>query len=172
MILSNKRPKLTPDCWTTSQVVITNIPIHFPFSCPRSFLARFPHNIQQKCRGVQKPGMLSQCSVIPRQETCRFLIGWMGLAPIWFVLRMPFGMQPRAFLLPFALLQEYKVTINTILKSSVSFRTIHGTFECKYCKNNLTFSWNSIRTDAQVTTPLVGIMENFEIFFSSIFISS
>jgi len=64
------------------------------------------------------------------------------------------------------------MTNNKILNSSDSFRAIHETFECKYCKNNLTFSWNSIRTDAQVTTPLVGIIENFEIFFSSIFISS
>ena len=32
------------------------------------------------------------------------------------------------------------MTNNKILNSSDLFRAIHETFECKYCKNNLTFS--------------------------------
>ena len=64
---------------------------------------------------------------------------------------------------------------NAIQDISGSFRTIYLTFQCDYRQKNLNFPWNPFRTGAQVvgkTTLLVGILENFEMFFSPIFIWS
>ena len=64
------------------------------------------------------------------------------------------------------------MTNNTIQHFPYSFRTIDSIFKCKYWQKNLHFTWKLIRTDAQVATLLVGIVENLKKKNSSIFISS